>query len=49
MSVIAVGGQEDAPHEHAAVAHRLRGRVLATVAAGAVAYRRRTLSVVGAA
>ena len=28
---------------------RLRGRVLATVAAGAVAYRRRTLSVVGAA
>ena len=28
---------------------RLHGRVLATVAAGAVAYRRRTLSVVGAA
>jgi len=28
---------------------RVRGRVLATVAAGAVAYRRRTLSVVGAA
>ena len=28
---------------------RLRGRVLATVAAGAVAYRRRSLSVVGAA
>ena len=27
---------------------RLRGRVVATVAAGAVAYRRRTLSVVGA-
>jgi dihydroorotase len=28
---------------------RLRGRVVATVAAGAVAYRRRNLSVVGAA
>ena len=28
---------------------RLHGRVLATVAAGAVAYRRRALSVVGAA